>query len=475
MSPASDTVRCTKCRSELNIDEFPLKLTANADGTARNKQCYGCLRREKPAGDKENIDPRATSAVSDKRPKQPGIAPKASGGQLRITEMEDFLAYLREQTGVLELECRVRATGLLTEQETRRSIADKVAKAIWCETEYRFIYETAYESKTQPLTRFSYSCAQNADRKAKPQKHADPAKQRDKIPLDTFDCHGWLHISVSDASDVVFVKLSHKKDHVHYSCIDIPPDVLDLVANGGDLTVSQLWAQILEKHPCPNFTRKSIHNLWAKRDALKWKRHEDQLKSAEILLEEGKKKGGLGMYAVQPLDLQPEPGFEALAWSLPAMIGQWGGRVREVALDSAWETNSRRFELYALLGEAYGSALPLGFLLLSNNGGAAGGTQRCLEKFIAHFTEKLDNIIFTHTDKNLPEINAFRAKVRLAILRRQPAFYNVKAACAEFSWIDPTFLPLAQLVIVIIRVRGRLLGRTRFSDSSRPAPKGHPG
>lgn len=35
-------------------------------------------------------------------------------------------------------------------------------------------------------------------------------------------------------------------------------------------------------------------------------------------------------------------------------------------------------------------------------------------------------------------------KKRLAILRRQPGPYNVEQAIAEFSFIDPTFLPLAQ-------------------------------
>ncbi|EJD51373.1 hypothetical protein AURDEDRAFT_159775 [Auricularia subglabra TFB-10046 SS5] len=159
-------------------------------------------------------------------------------------------------------------------------------------------------------------------RQAKPQKHADPVKQRDKISLDIFECNGWLHITVSDGAGTVLVKLSHQEDHIHYKSIDIPEDVLNLIENCGDQTVSQLWMQILEKYPCPNFTRKSIHNHWAGKDQLKWKRHTDQLKSAEILLEEGKKKGGLGMYTIHLLDIEPEAAFKALAWALPEMLGQ---------------------------------------------------------------------------------------------------------------------------------------------------------
>lgn len=118
--------------------------------------------------------------------------------------------------------------------------------------------------------------------------------------------------------------------------------------------------------------------------------------------------------------------------------------------------------MYALLGEGYGSGLPLGFLLIQNKGGQEGGTQRCLEQFIGYFYDRLETILFGHTDKNMPEINAFRAvlraakhqlcfwhalraiKTRLSILRRQPAHYDVDSARAEFDFIAADFLPKRQ-------------------------------
>lgn len=36
-------------------------------------------------------------------------------------------------------------------------------------------------------------------------------------------------------------------------------------------------------------------------------------------------------------------------------------------------------------------------------------------------------------------------KKRLAILRRRPKYYDVKEAVKEFDWIDPNFVPLAQI------------------------------
>lgn len=47
---------------------------------------------------------------------------------------------------------------------------------------------------------------------------------------------------------------------------------------------------------------------------------------------------------VQPIPLHEEPGFTALAFSLPQILRQWGGRIREIALDSACECSLLFFE-----------------------------------------------------------------------------------------------------------------------------------
>lgn len=59
----------------------------------------------------------------------------------------------------------------------------------------------------------------------------------------------------------------------------------------------------------------------------------NEVKSAQILLEEAQAKPGL--YTVEPIPLVPEAGVSALAFCLPGLLRQFGGRVREVALDSA--------------------------------------------------------------------------------------------------------------------------------------------
>ena len=71
-----------------------------------------------------------------------------------------------------------------------------------------------------------YNCAQNSDRQHAPVKSSNIGiKHRDKESMDSFDCSGWIHITLSDLSDTAFIKLTHCEDHVPYCPIDIPEDI----------------------------------------------------------------------------------------------------------------------------------------------------------------------------------------------------------------------------------------------------------
>jgi hypothetical protein len=78
-------------------------------------------------------------------------------------------------------------------------------------------------------------------------------------------------------------------------------------------------------------------------------------------------------------------------------------------LDSAWNTNGSRFEVYALLGEIYGSGCPMGYILIqTSEEKEAGGKEHYLTELLSYFktTWKIKAII-TLTDKDISEINAF--------------------------------------------------------------------
>lgn len=104
----------------------------------------------------------------------------------------------------------------------------------------------------------------------------------------------------------------------------------------------QLWYEILQKHPRPSFTRKSVVQLWSRLNSHFWKRDEDEVRSAWMLLEEHRTlpSGGSlsGCYTVvEPIPIEEETGVTAIAFALPEILRQWGGRIREIQLDSACE------------------------------------------------------------------------------------------------------------------------------------------
>lgn len=101
--------------------------------------------------------------------------------------------------------------------------------------------------------------------------------------------------------------------------------------------------------------------------------------------------------------------------------------------------------------------------MIQSNINDPGVKEKFLSRFVSYIRDHWNlRIIFTLTDKDWSEINSFLAtipdakhqlcywhsiravKTRLSILRRAPGPYNAKAAKAEFSWIDESFVPIKQ-------------------------------
>ena len=94
--------------------------------------------------------------------------------------------------------------------------------------------------KTQGATRFSYHCSQNKHRQHNPKKNEEVAKHRDKLSMATFECDGWLHITVRDKEVEVEVKVQHKDDHIPYCVISLPEDVKSMIVARRRETVTQV-------------------------------------------------------------------------------------------------------------------------------------------------------------------------------------------------------------------------------------------
>ncbi|KAJ7310682.1 hypothetical protein DFH08DRAFT_624653, partial [Mycena albidolilacea] len=112
----------------------------------------------------------------------------------------------------------------------------------------------------------------------KPEKSEhEGAKHRDKIAMGSFDCDGWLHITLDNSDNIVLVKISHRDDHIPYWCINVPAHVTEFVRQNPKLTPDQLWDEVLKTYPRPSFTRRAIFSMWSENSAKEWKLDADEL------------------------------------------------------------------------------------------------------------------------------------------------------------------------------------------------------
>jgi hypothetical protein len=124
------------------------------------------------------------------------------------------------------------------------------------------------------------------------------------------------------------------------------------------------------------------------------------------------------------------------------------------------KTNALGYELFAIVGEANGQALPLAFAFTASTSQEAqpGAKDRMLQHVIKHIHEGCPNITYTLSDKDMSEINAFRSQIPTAKHQlcywhaikyleerlaedRPPARYDPRAAHRIFQFIDPTWAP----------------------------------
>lgn len=99
----------------------------------------------------------------------------------------------------------------------------------------------------------------------------------------------------------------------------------------------QLWTEILKDYAKPQFSYRLIYYLWARQHQSEWKRNEDELKSTRTLIDEYSCEAPGQPYHIQnvPMPEKADDGFTAVVFVIPNVIRKWGGKVCEIAMDSA--------------------------------------------------------------------------------------------------------------------------------------------
>ncbi|KAJ7929494.1 hypothetical protein B0H13DRAFT_1446941, partial [Mycena leptocephala] len=109
----------------------------------------------------------------------------------------------------------------------------------------------------------------------------DRGKQRDKGKMAMFPCGGWVTIWAAPDEPDCFVCIRHLDCHQKYVCIDLPEDVKKFMVSD-----SWFFCPFSITYPRPNFLPTTVYNHWLKQHQANWRRCDDELESAKILLKQ---------------------------------------------------------------------------------------------------------------------------------------------------------------------------------------------
>ncbi|KAJ7774147.1 hypothetical protein DFH07DRAFT_988137 [Mycena maculata] len=300
-----------------------------------------------------------------------------------------------------------------------------VAAEIWKLSGYRFTVKDHRELKSGHRARFW--CSQDEAHKKKSKASDDPdIRNRDTVGMKRYPCGSKMTISCR----TIAVQLHHAIKHTAYVDVAMPAAAFDMIRENVE------WSTPVEmvgkvQAVCPDVSAQQIHRAWAELSEVHWRREDAQLLSAEKLLHE---------YSDDVDIFQPEAvpeGVEMLCWGMKKIAEPLRGKD--------------------------GAGFPLSYLLLSTASSIDQGKRRKALTAWAKCVRDTYGIDakFTHVDKDMAEIGMLKdvwdakislcwwhlrraVRTRLGIGKLSTTPYDPNRARAEFSFIDPAFVPQGQ-------------------------------
>ncbi|KAG9022921.1 hypothetical protein FS837_006091, partial [Tulasnella sp. UAMH 9824] len=448
-------VKCTNCSYEGPQDSFPQKRRGNG----YVKTCTSCTQKQ------DGYNAVSSAKRKAKRHGTEGMEPDQAEKpcfELCCREPVPWATLMSKLEAVKMQACKVDVFVDLdpghptanTRKERRRRAAVLVAD-IRKATGFSFNCHEKTENSGAASV-FEYFCSQWDGRQTKPKVHTDdPDARRDREYMMRFPCGGCLRITIDDNIPLwARVRIVHHAAHIPWVDIGPSDEIKAFINDNKRLNPSKLWKEIRHRWPETEMTAMQVSNHWSKANEGVWKLDEDQVKSAQLLVEQAAGK------EVEIVALHAEPGMLAIAFALKEPLEEWGEETAEIAFDGTFNTNSAQYEISGLIAEGNGQGIPLGFIYTTGTDGTAktGAKMRLLIDFLRFFRHRCPKIKFTLTDKERAEIDAFRevwpeAKhqccywhaIRYLETRlsenKPPGLYNPRDAWREFDFIDPTWAP----------------------------------
>ena len=277
----------------------------------------------------------------------------------------------------------------------------QLAEIVWKKGGFRFWHRRTNWEKRE----FIYFCSQDAQRTRKSVSRG----QRDTPRMERFSCHSRLVFRPSLAQRTLTVNLQHTH-HTPFADHQLSEAALEFIRSQTAVSTPAEIYRDLQAAQLPgwdNVTSHQVYYQWQQLNSKIWRRHQDALKSAQILLSEHQECTS-SMYF--------SGNTRALAFYISDSVKTLVPRVKELAMDATYGTNNMGMHLFAVLAEVDGAGIPLAYcfteVFKDNNQGVRradpGATTSLLAQFLRPLCAAGFNPTFFGTDKDLSEIGAIR-------------------------------------------------------------------
>jgi hypothetical protein len=188
--------------------------------------------------------------------------------------------------------------------------------------------------KTGHKTRFW--CCQDISRKQKTRpSQKEGVKHRDTVGMKHFDCHSTLVVSCCQRTPIdvdqwtLSIHIEHHDSHTPYFDITMPVEATEIIRDNLEWSIlSTLVPRI--QGLFPNITSKQVHSAWSCMSQILWKKDENQLTSAKLLLDE--LAGDVDIFDIEEVD-----GVEQVCWGMKRIAKSLHKNIIEIALDATCE------------------------------------------------------------------------------------------------------------------------------------------
>ncbi|KAI0642153.1 hypothetical protein C8Q79DRAFT_929170 [Trametes meyenii] len=340
-----NTKRCLRCRHQKPLNEFRPRVNNTKTGKKGDPAdyCATCVDKKKATRVAHDDRKRKAREETDEEDDV------AEGNKIPVLDFgevaaEDFLEIVAELEVPYSICARVSVAAITPKEQAieQRKRIDRFVQAIGEAQFMHWNHEKWYKRKRTDEEVHSYSCAQSASREQKA-KVPRGEKSRASRRMERSECGGWLHVTAGAESDVMTVCMKHAEQHKPYKDIGLPGKWKKLVRKyASALTPGKIWREVVRratkgrKATDPGtalpFRQKSIYYYWQVVTRQEWRRGSKAFDSARAFVEEKGEE-----HSIKLLDVQPEPGTEALAFYVTDFVEGWAANAQEIAMDSTCE------------------------------------------------------------------------------------------------------------------------------------------